>query len=562
MRDRLLLFAGIALALALLLPNHYPPWAAFHSDLIAGVAFAPLMLWALGQRGPIPTLALGVGLLSFVPLLQAAVGQLSFAGDGWMAWLYVMGFALAALSGARFMSARPTGLVQVAPLLVGLIMAALASIGIAIHQWLDLQLLSLFIVDMKIGDRPYANLAQPNQLATLLMLALASVAFLFEARLIRAWIAMASAIVLAFGLAMTQSRTPLLAFCLVVPSYLLMRKRTALRLSTLALALIAAVFVLTALEWSSLNKALLLPHASSLADRSGENLRLTLWQSMVAAAGRSPWIGYGWNQVPLAQQAIALDFPATRWFFDSSHNLLLDLALWNGVPIAVLVAAGLVVWFLRQAFACRDSLCWCALLAVVLVFCHAIVEYPLSYAYFLLPVGFLMGALSETNAGERLRWQRWSVPRPVLGGIGLAALAVFVVVVLDYIPLEEQWRHIRYEQARIGEAQVEAPPKTILLTQLSEHARFARTSPIEGMAVEKLEWMHRVSERYAWAASTFKYAHAMALNGQPMAASAALAKLCKIQSRKMCSKAVYEWRSLAERDPRLSEVALPGEDVH
>jgi hypothetical protein len=82
------------------------------------------------------------------------------------------------------------------------------------------------------------------------------------------------------------------------------------------------------------------------------------------------------------------------------------------------------------------------------------------------------------------------------------------------------------------------------------------------MAVEKLEWMHRVSERYAWAASTFKYAHAMALNGQPMAASAALAKLCKIQSRKMCSKAVYEWRSLAERDPRLSEVALPGEDVH
>ena len=52
--------------------------------------------------------------------------------------------------------------------------------------------------------------------------------------------------------------------------------------------------------------------------------------SMIDAIGRSPWAGYGWGQIGVAQTATALDYPATHEFFDSSHNLLIDLALWAG----------------------------------------------------------------------------------------------------------------------------------------------------------------------------------------------------------------------------------------
>lgn len=555
-----MLFATGVLVLALLLPNHYPPWAAFHADFLAGVAFAPIMLWALSQRGKTPTLALGAGLLSLVPLVQILTEQINFAGDGWMAWLYLTGFALAILSGARYVSTTTSSIADIAPLMMGLIVAALISVGIAIHQWLDLQLLGLFIVDLKRGERPYANLAQPNQLATLLMLALAGVAYLYEDRKLRTWIALASAVILAFGLAMTQSRTPVLAMCLVLPAYLAMRKRVALRLTSLALALVIVTFLLTASAWSSLNEALLLPHASTLAERSGQNLRLTLWQLMAAAAAHSPWVGYGWNQVALAQQATALDFPATYWFFDSSHNLILDIALWSGVPVALAVVVGLLVWFVRQIVVCRDPLSWCTLQALVFVFCHAMVEYPLSYAYFLLPVGFLMGALSESNISKPS--SHLYIPRPLLAGVGLSTMAMFVAVVSDYFPLEEQWRHIRYEQARIGSIQIEPSPNTIVLTQLSEHARFVRTKPAPQMPPEQLDWMRRVSERYAWAASTFKYAHAAALNDRPDAASIALARLCKIQSRAMCRKSLDEWMALVKENPKLRVVILPEERAH
>ena len=102
MRKRLFIFASLVLPLAYVLPNHYLPWATFHADLVAAGALIPLMLWALWQRGPIPALASSIALLSFVPLIQVAFGQISFAGDGWMAWLYLMGFSFAVLAGARF----------------------------------------------------------------------------------------------------------------------------------------------------------------------------------------------------------------------------------------------------------------------------------------------------------------------------------------------------------------------------------------------------------------------------------------------------------------------------
>lgn len=561
MRERLFAFGSLLLPLAYLLPNHYPPWGSFHSDLLAGVALIPLMLWALWQRGPLPAVAIGVAMLSLVPLMQVASGQITFAGDAWMAWLYLMGFSFAVLAGARFVRARTDGsdsLARLEPMWTALVVVALISVGIAIHQWLDLQLLGLFIIELKPGDRPYANLSQPNQLATLLMLGLAGAAFLYESRALRGPVAMASALVLAFGIGMTQSRTPLLALAIAWPAYWLMRRRVSLRTTPLALSAITAGFALTVWGWPALNRIMLLPNASSMAERMGENLRLTLWQSMAEAMLRSPWVGYGWNQVSLAQQATALEFPATRYYFDSAHNLILDIALWSGLPVALAVAAGLFLWLARRVVACRDPLSWCVLLAVAIVFCHAMVEYPLAYAYFLLPVGFFMGAVNGVAGVEGTRWMRFSLPRPILGLAGLAVLVMFVTVSAEYIQLEEEWRQIRFEQSRIGDVKAEPPPHTIVLTQLQARARFAQTTPTRGMATEQLDWMRHVAERYGWAGTTFKYAEALALNGEPRAAGVALAKLCKIQLPNVCRKAIDEWRSDSEEKyPEFRNVKLP-----
>lgn len=554
---RVVAFAGLLLPLAYLLPNHYPPWATFHADLVTGIAFAPLLIWAIFRQGSVPLIAVGAGMLAMVPLVQIAFGQIIFAGDGWVASLYVMGFALAVLSGFRLMQATHGGIASAFPIFVGLFFSALLSVGVAIHQWLDLGIFGLFIVEMKPGDRVYANLSQPNQFATLLMLGLASVAFLYESRMLRASIGVVSASILSFGLAMTQSRTPVLALCLIIPFYFAIRKKAQLRISGLALACVVGVFFVAAIWWSEINNWLLLSSVSSLNDRTTESARFILWHSTVDALLRSPWVGYGWNQAGLAQQVVALDYPALRVFFDSSHNLFLDLALWNGIPLAIVISILLIVWLFDQVRGCCNPLVWSVLIAVIAVSSHALVEYPLSYAYFLIPMGFMVGVLSQANESGSFLKMRVQMPRGVVLGIGLMACAIFLLVASEYARFEDKWRQIRYEQARVGTTESKVNLNMIVLTQLREYAHLARTKPTPGMSSEDLNWMRQVSERYPWAAPTYKYAHAMALNGYPEAASAALAKLCKIQSRALCQKAIDEWRDLEKQSPVFQMVEIP-----
>jgi O-antigen ligase len=550
--------------LAYLMPNHYPPWTSFHADAMAALAFVPVLIWVLCQRGAVPSLTMGALLLALVPLLQLSVGRISFAGDAIIACLYVTGFALATLCGARIALSEPrtlSSLVALAPIQAAMVLAGLLSTGIALHQWLNLGLLAIFIVELPAGYRPFANLAQPNQLATLLMLGLAAIVFLYEARIVRASLALLAALVLAFGLAMTQSRTALLALAVIWIAYFLFRKRAALRMKPVGLVLPTFVFLGCVLAWPSINDFLLLPNSGSIAERMGENLRVTLWRSMIDAVGRHPWTGYGWNQVSLAQQAIALDHPATHWWFESSHNIALDLALWAGLPIAILAAGGVLIWLKNRIAACRDPLAWSLLAGVVSVFCHALVEYPLAYAYLLIPVGLFMGALDSTVTGRRERFM--ALPRLFPAAIGVIAIAVFAKVVIEYIELEEEWRNVRMERSFVGGAVAQPATNIVLLTQLKARAQFARLTPTRGMLPEQLDWMRRVSERYANVSFMFPYARAAALNDQPEVASTILAKMCKVQSPKVCQQAMKEWADFGyPSSSRLGMTAPPEERLH
>ena len=75
-KEKMLLGAGLVLCLAYLLPNHYSPWLSFHQELVAAIAFAPLLAWAAILTSSVSAIACGAGVLALVPLLQMGVGQL------------------------------------------------------------------------------------------------------------------------------------------------------------------------------------------------------------------------------------------------------------------------------------------------------------------------------------------------------------------------------------------------------------------------------------------------------------------------------------------------------
>lgn len=563
------LFAWLsALAfVAFLLPNHYSPWLSVHQEWAMAIAILPLSLWAVcSRRADIPVLALAAWLIALVPLIQLGFGQIVFSGDAIMASLYLSGFGFAVLTGARYVG-RPgqaPALADLAALWVALVLAGVVSMGIAVHQWLDLKLLGVLLVEMPPRSRVFANLAQPNHFATFLLMGITGLIFLYESGKVRAPVALMTCLIFVFGLVMTGSRSAMLAVLGFWVLYLIPGRRCKLRTTWTAAIGVTAFYALMVFVWPDINQLLLLDESDGdLANplRLAAGVRVVYWNSMLDAIHRAPWAGYGWGQISFAQQAVALSYPATLTFFESSHNLLIDLMLWNGLPVGLAFIGVVGTWLVWQFRTVNDALSWCLLLATGFVLNHAMLEYPLSYAYFLLPAGLWMGALSA-------RENRWPlVVRLPAGGrvvpvitalIATVTASVFAAVSWEYPTFEDDWRTMRFEEQRIGEHANYVPPQAVLLTQLGELLKFIRTKATPGMSQQQLQWMRSVSMRYGYSSALYSYAVAAGLNNQAADATNALRLLCSMHPSATCKDARESWQEMSRsRWPQLAKIPFP-----
>ncbi|MBD9404658.1 O-antigen ligase C-terminal domain-containing protein [Acidovorax sp. ACV02] len=569
LEKRMLVWMGGILCLCYLLPNHYPPWLSFHQELGAALAFAPLFFWACTKTACAPAIAYGVGALAAVPLLQLATGRLLFATDAWMTSLYLLGLSLSIYAGAlcATVSAKIGGEennISIAPFWGGLLVAGLCSAGLALHQWLIPSYQGIYIAEIPPKSRPFGNLAQPNQLATLVLLGTVGLLYFWETRRVRALIAGLSAALLLGTLVMTGSRSVLLAFAWLIPAFLFMRKRCTLRTTPMVVGLAVGYYFLMMWLWPMLGDLLLLKTqtSSTLERMTSPGIRSVIWLSMLDAIWREPWFGYGWGQISSAQLSVALDYPPTYLVIESAHNLFLDLALWNGLPISLALIAGLTVWFLKQIRRCNTAAGWVALVGVAIVFNHSMVEYPLNYAYFLLPVGFLIGWLSATAT------LRAPVKKKAIGSTATRVAAMVtstvlailtITVIVEYLPLEADWALMRFQEARIGNPEPTEPPSAVILTSLQRFLKFSRSETKAGMSIDELEEMRRNSVRFAYAAPMFKYALALALNHQPENALTTLKKMCSMQAESVCRAAKNHWEELGrDKYPALVGIPFPG----
>jgi hypothetical protein len=121
-------------------------------------------------------------------------------------------------------------------------------------------------------------------------------------------------------------------------------------------------------------------------------------------------------------------------FFDHTHNLPLQLAVELGLPLALTVSALLVAalwrgWRLSQVADEHTAVClrsaWMMLLLIVL---HSQLEYPLWYAYFLLPTAWLCGfGLGRPAASKAAQ------PTRALFFGGLVLVVGSALALVDYV---------------------------------------------------------------------------------------------------------------------------------
>jgi hypothetical protein len=247
----------------------------------------------------------------------------------------------------------------------------------------------------------------------------------------------------------------------------------------------------------------------------------------------------------------------------NSHNLLLDLLIHNGVPIGLLTAGLLTLWFVRRVQACRSGAHWAVLAGVGMVFAHCMVEFPLDYVYFLLPIGLMMGALhgledgvadlpSEAPTGR-------SVGRAVFGAWVLGLCAMLVWIGVEYLKVESATRQLRFVLLGVGVDKVpDAPePDAWLIDQPREYHRFLLMRAQPGMSDADLDFMRRTVTRATHPNAVLRLALALGLNGRPQEATEWLLRICKLHPVRRCNEGRDSWAAAQLQWPVLQAIPYP-----
>ena len=312
--------------------------------------------------------------------------------------------------------------------------------------------------------RPFGNLRQPNQLATLCNMGFA-VLIWYAPHIAPRWRSPralwlgAALLLLAAACALSRSRTGLLQWALVwaaAVGWALLGRGMKTPSKQVALWACLGLLFYAAAQWWLAQGGHFLPQsdapgsalhadASPLArlENASQDARTVLWANVLQVAAAQPWGGWGWGNLGWGMLNTPLQAPVFAVSLDNAHNLPLHLAAELGWPLALLFCAAVALWLWRRQPWCQTQpapqVAWLVLLIIGL---HSLLEYPLWHAPFLLAAALAFGVLAASPGVEPALalHRRW---RMVLGW-AIAALALVLAlawlrVVQIYLPEQQRW---------------------------------------------------------------------------------------------------------------------------
>lgn len=386
------------ISVSYLIPIHFKPWSSFLSEIpvFYGVLF--LILSHYKKKIIIPKLFFPLFIFSFIPIIQFLMGYVFYLSRALIGFSYLISFTFVFIIIFHVCNEKNKREIYFFKFSYFILFVGIVNFIILTIQWVGFSVSNLVVAEFS-GSRPYGNLAQPNNLATLQVISLLALIYLYSKGKINIVLFILFNLLLLFTIALTQSRTGVLALIasLVVLFILFIRFKKNIS-KILFFNLIS--YVLISLN---LNNLLILfrgggvsgSGASTIGRGLDSNGRIDIWIQMYHAIIKEPLFGYGWNQVSLAQSNVILDYPVKVWI-NSSHNIIVDIILWVGLPMGSIILFYFIFLIFRifLSLNCKEGFFSFSMLLVILI--HSMLEYPLYYSYFLIPLAFILGVCTST----------------------------------------------------------------------------------------------------------------------------------------------------------------------
>lgn len=509
-----LIIASVLIAFGWLSPFHTYPWVTFSSELASfGAALAIVTLFLTKEiKIPRPQIfMLGIVLL---PLLQFCSGLIVDLSVAFLSFAYLFTFWLMMLCGYNLsLQAENREKLMIGFSLVVLI-AGLLSSFMAVVQWLNLESYIYGIMGLR-GNRPYANFGQPNNLSTFLVMALMGGLYLYEKRKASLWLLIPSSLILLFTITLTQSRTAWIVYIFFFFYWIYKQHKNnprfnfpKLLLWTLLYFVIAGYLLPYLTQFMSSNLDTGVAHTASIVQRAGSgHERLGMWMQILHAIAERPWFGYGWNQTSIAVVE-SIEFNTVQVWFNSAHNIILDLLIWNGVPLGVLIIGYLSLWLLWLNKTAKDSTSIIAIMMVCAILIHAMLEFPQRYAYFLLPMGFLLGLIQAQTP----QLKGITIQKNVVRCVWLISVIVLLLIWRDYKLFQDNSRLIF--KGKQPTEEILGSSRILLLTQFQKRLDWIALDPKTRFSEAQLSEFAEMVKNKATPYNLKKFAQVLVHNQQ------------------------------------------------
>ncbi|MFA7270178.1 MAG: Wzy polymerase domain-containing protein [Sterolibacterium sp.] len=383
------------------MPGFYSEWWAAALLLGAGVVLLRREVWTMPLLPKIVLLPVGLIAITLLQWIFGQGGQVEFLI---FFLFYLLGAAFAMVVGQCLR--QSVGLGRMTQALASfLLLGALACALIAVLSKFAPQVLPALIVNNQGAAVAVGNLMQSNHLDNYLWMGIAAACCLHLSRRISGRWLMAALVPLLLVSSMTSSRSSLI-YLIGLNLFALLwwfharsspHARRALRVSLLlvpgfilAETLCPGEFTSAMTRMSSDVSVLFVSQDMPIA---GASIRIPMIKVAMALFAEHPWLGngihsYAWGDFVLTEQ---FQLP-TQNPTGHAHNLFAHLLAELGIGSVLVLVATLTV-FVRGLAKQRWTSAHFWLMSVLMIEAwHSMIEYPLWYAYFLLPTALLLGA--------------------------------------------------------------------------------------------------------------------------------------------------------------------------
>jgi O-antigen ligase len=442
----------LALSVPTLVTFSYEPAASVFNDALALIGWSIVALVALlhvpqviGERGipggvvaayQIPWMAcVGLVLYTFAQLLLGAGETGSVVSHAAALLCAALVASLGVLLGGRELDAAESHPMHVA-FATALIAAAAACACVGWVQYLQPGVELWGVAPLTTAGRIFANLRQPNHLALLLGWGLAAAVWLHASNKLSRTSLVGLVLVIAPVLILTGSRMGRVFLGLLIVLALLHPNSRA-ALFAAASALVTGVVTWYAAAY--LHEAQVLPFFGVAREGgSATGSRAELWSALVSMIPQVPFFGCGvggfnfcWTHADIHART------AGHWLH--AHNIVLQAFVELGI-VATVAFGFALLWPIFRNGARRQWRAVSLPLAVLaMVMTHAMLEFPLSYMYFLMPAAFAFGlVLAGVQPNDESQLQ--SAPQPWVWPRALTAAAVVVLALCGLLYASQYWK--------------------------------------------------------------------------------------------------------------------------